>query len=79
LPDVIGLINGDADKLQAFGAVCSLKANEIAHLVPARGTPSGPEVNDQDLAAPLVESLFPSFIVGQGNGEQSGSVGGGCP
>src|SRR6266550_8668048 len=57
------IIDGDADKLHTFVAGRSLGPDEIAHLVPARHTPSGPEIHHQYLAPPLIEPLGTTFDV----------------
>src|SRR5207253_8393917 len=61
LPDFVCLIDGDADKLDAFSAFGVLKANEFAHLVAAWRAPRCPEINDEDLPSPLIEALLPPF------------------
>ena len=62
-PHLIALIDGNADDLQTFGPELLLHFDERRNFLPAGGAPRGPEVHDQHLAAPLVQSAWGSLEI----------------
>ena len=55
--DLVGLIDGDADKLQALcRRIPSAPSTNSRHLLAARLAPGRPEIDDQHLALPLARA-----------------------
>ena len=76
--DLVGLIDGDADKLQAAGPELCLGANKLGHLFPTGLAPSRPKIDHEDLAPPLLQGLPGPAGIRKGQREQGvGSLG--CP
>ena len=73
---LVGLIDGDAYKLDAFSAIPCLDRDELGHLLAARDTPCRPEIDDEHLAPPLRERLLVSLRVRENQREDCGAVAG---
>src|SRR5438552_3369229 len=74
LDDLVRLIHGDADKLQAPGSELPLSLNELGHLFPAGLAPSRPEVDDEHLSSPLAQRLRRSLNVRKRECKQRGRI-----
>src|SRR5215813_15378766 len=55
--DLVGLVDGDADELQAARPELCLSANKLGHLLPTGLAPSRPKIDHQDFAPPLLQGL----------------------
>jgi len=70
LPHLDSVIDGDADKLQPFGAVGRLRLDEHRHLFLAGRAPRGPEIDNQQTPSPLRQALWMAVDVGKADGKQ---------
>ena len=74
---LVSLIDGDADNLQTFGAQLLLYFDERRDFLAAGAAPCGPEVHDQHLAPPLIQSARLALEIRNARGHEPGRSRGG--
>src|SRR5574340_1362737 len=63
LRDVGRIVDCDADKFHAFGSILRSQGDEIRNFLATGRAPAGPEIQDDDLSAPLRQRLFMTLAI----------------